>query len=113
MGVQILAPPGEPPVRGKAALGDWCRAFLAKYRRAHLTDKEVFVGQGWAVEFGRFDWTLAPTDRSAAAVDRGHLHASLKATARWRLAFRPRGLEQLRASFLTFSGPLAPSPSAG
>lgn len=69
----VLAPPGEPPVRGKAALGDWYRAFLAKYRTTALTlsDKEVFVGQGWAVEFGRFEWTLAPTDGSAAVVDRG------------------------------------------
>jgi len=69
----IMAPPGEPPVKGKDALRRWYQAFLAKYRTSSLslTDKEVFVGDGWAVEFGRFEWRLAPTDGAAAVVDRG------------------------------------------
>jgi ketosteroid isomerase-like protein len=69
----IMAPPDEQPVKGKAALRAWYQAFLAKYRTSSLslTDKEVFVGNGWAVEFGRFEWALAPTDGTGPVVDRG------------------------------------------
>ena len=33
--------------------------------------KEVFVGDQWATEFGRFDWGLAPPDGSAVVRDHG------------------------------------------
>jgi ketosteroid isomerase-like protein len=69
----VLAPPGEPPIRGKEAMRTWYAGFLSQYRTTSLTlaDKEVFVGDGWAVEFGSFEWGLAPAAGGESVVDRG------------------------------------------
>jgi len=69
----IIAPPGDQPVSGKKAVQQWYKDFLRKYRTSSLdlTGKEVFVGERWATEFGRFDWGLAPLDGSAMVLDHG------------------------------------------
>jgi ketosteroid isomerase-like protein len=67
-------PAGEPPTRGKAALRSWMEGFLARYRTTtlRLADREVMVGNGWAVELGTYEWALAPAVGGTPAVDRGH-----------------------------------------
>ena len=69
----IIAPPGEQPVSGKKAVQQWYKNFLRMYRTSSLdlVGKEVFVGDRWATEFGRFDWGLAPADGSAVVRDHG------------------------------------------
>lgn len=69
----IIAPPGDQTVIGKRAVEQWYKDFLRKYRTSslNLTGKEVFVGDRWATEFGRFDWGLAPVDGSALVLDHG------------------------------------------
>jgi uncharacterized protein (TIGR02246 family) len=70
----FFMPPGEPPVRGQDALRKWMTGFLAQYRTSSLTlaDREVLVGNGWAVELGTFEWTLQPAAGGSAVVDRGN-----------------------------------------
>ena len=60
----VIAPPGEPVLRGKDKIEKWYKDFLANYRTAslRLSNKENFVGAQWAVEFGHFDWRLQPTN---------------------------------------------------
>ena len=86
----VMAPPGEPVVRGKDNIVSWYKNFLAKYRTSslQLTDKEIFAGRDWAVEFGRFSWELRPTNGSAAVLDRGSYMQVWKrqATGRWHFA---------------------------
>jgi ketosteroid isomerase-like protein len=69
----VMAPPGEAPIRGKEAMRAWYAGFLSQYRTTSLTlaDKEVYVGDGWAVEFGSFEWGLAPAAGGESMVDRG------------------------------------------
>jgi uncharacterized protein (TIGR02246 family) len=70
----FFMPPGEPPVRGRDAVRQWMTGFLAQYRTSSLTlaDREVFVGSGWAVELGTFEWALRPAAGGSAVVDRGN-----------------------------------------
>lgn len=86
----IIAPPGEPHVSGKKAVEQWYKGFLTKYRTSVLvlSDKEVFVGDRWATEFGRFDWGLVPVDGSAAVLDHGTYMQVWKrqADGTWRFA---------------------------
>lgn len=58
----LMMPPGEAAVRGKHALRGWFTGFLSQYRTSSLTlaDREVFVGDGWAVEIGVYEWVLTP-----------------------------------------------------
>lgn len=69
----VLMPPGEPPVRGKKAVREWYTAFLSQYRTSSLTltEREAFVGSGWAVELGSYAWGLAPAGGGTPSVDRG------------------------------------------
>jgi len=86
----IIAPPGEPVLRGKDNIGKWYKDFLANYRTTSLklSNKENFVGTDWAVEFGHFDWVLQPTDRSASVLDHGTYMQVWKrqADGSWRFA---------------------------
>lgn len=70
----FFMPPGEPPVRGDKALRTWMTGFLGQYRTTSLTlaDREVLVGNGWAVELGTFEWTLEPIAGGSPVVDRGN-----------------------------------------
>ncbi len=69
----LLMPPGEAAVRGKGAMRRWYTGFLSQYRTSSLTlaDREVFLGEGWAVELGTYEWGLTPAAGGAAVIDRG------------------------------------------
>lgn len=86
----VMAPPGEAPIHGKEAMRTWYAGFLAQYRTTSLTlaDKEVFVGDGWAVEFGTFKWDLAPAASGESVVDHGTYMQVWKRTPEgaWRFA---------------------------
>lgn len=86
----VFMPPGEAPSRGKEAVRAWMVAFLGQYRTTTLTlaDREVFVGDGFAVELGTYDWGLAPTAGGAATVDRGNYMQvwTKDASGQWRFA---------------------------
>jgi ketosteroid isomerase-like protein len=85
-----LMPPGEPVVRGKNAMREWYSGFLSQYRTSSLTfsNREVFVGDDWAVEVGTFDWGLAPVAGGDAIVDHGNYMQVWKALpdGQWRFA---------------------------
>lgn len=70
----VLMPPGEAAVRGAAAMREWYSAFLAQFRTFSLTlsDREVFVSDGWAVELGTFEWGLMPAGGGDPVLDRGN-----------------------------------------
>jgi uncharacterized protein (TIGR02246 family) len=70
----VFMPPGEPPIRGRDAVRKWMTAFLAQYRTSSLSlnDREVLVGNGWAVELGTFEWALQPAAGGAVLADRGN-----------------------------------------
>ena len=86
----VMMPPREAPVRGKAAMRAWYAGFLSQFRTSSLilTDREVFVGDGWAVEAGAFEWGLAPAAGGETTVDRGHYMQVWKAQpdGQWRFA---------------------------
>ena len=69
----LLMPPGEDAVRDKSAMRDWYAGFLSQFRTSSLTlsDREVFIGGGWAVELGSYEWGLTPADGGSAVLDRG------------------------------------------
>lgn len=85
-----MMPPGEAAVVGKDAVRAWYGAFLTQYRTSSLTlsDREVFVGTGWATELGKYEWGLAPAGGGATAVDRGHYMQvwSRRPNGQWRFA---------------------------
>jgi uncharacterized protein (TIGR02246 family) len=70
----LLMPPGEDAVRGKNAMRDWYAAFLSQYSTSSLTlsDREVFVGDQWAVEVGSYEWGLIPAAGGGDVLDRGN-----------------------------------------
>lgn len=86
----VIAPPGEPVLRGKDKIEKWYKDFLSDYRTAslQLSNKENFVGAQWAVEFGHFDWRLQPTNGSATVLDHGTYMQVWKrqADGSWRFA---------------------------
>ena len=69
----VMMPPGEAPIRGKDALRAWYAAFLSQYRTSSLTlgEREVLVGEGFAVEIGSFEWGLIPAAGGSPVLDRG------------------------------------------
>lgn len=69
----LLMPPGEAAVRGRNAMRDWYARFLIQYRTSSLDlfDREVFVGDGWAVELGAYRWGLVPPAGGDEVLDRG------------------------------------------
>jgi len=86
----FFMPPGEPPIRGRDSMRKWTASFLAQYRTSSLTlsDREVRVGDRWAVELGTFAWTLQPVAGGAAIVDRGNYMQLWKreGDGKWRFA---------------------------
>jgi uncharacterized protein (TIGR02246 family) len=69
----IMAPPGDNPVRGKQAMREWLAGFFQQFHTTtlKLEEKEVFLGEGFAVEYGTYEWGLAPNAGGEAMVDRG------------------------------------------
>lgn len=84
----LMMPPGEPVIRGKDALREWFAGFLSQYRTTSLTfsDCEVLVGDGWAVELGRYDWDLERVGGGEPVIDRGNYMQVWKAQpdGEWR-----------------------------
>ncbi|HSQ20201.1 MAG TPA: DUF4440 domain-containing protein [Blastocatellia bacterium] len=70
----VLMPPGEAVVRGKNAMQEWYEGFLSHYRTSSLilSDREVIVGEGWAVELGTYEWGLEPVSGGDPVLDRGN-----------------------------------------
>jgi ketosteroid isomerase-like protein len=70
----LMMPPGEPAVHGKNAMRDWYTGFLSQYRTSSLTlsNREVFVSEGWAVELGAYEWGLTPAAGGDPVLDRGN-----------------------------------------
>ena len=70
----VMMPPGEAAIRGKAAMRVWYAGFLAQFRTSSLTlnDREVFIGEGWAVETGTYEWGLEPAAGGDPIIDRGN-----------------------------------------
>jgi ketosteroid isomerase-like protein len=101
----VLMPPGEPAVRGKSALRAWYTGFLSQYHTTSLTlaDQEVFVGDGWAVELGTFEWDLAPAAGGTPVLDRGNYMQV------WKL--QPDGKWQFAREVWNSSVPAAPPPA--
>ena len=69
----LMMPPGEAPVRGKAAMRAWYEGLLSQYRTVSLdlTEREILVGDAWAVVSGRHVWTMAPRAGGASFTDTG------------------------------------------
>jgi ketosteroid isomerase-like protein len=69
-----MMPPGEPGVRGKAEMRTWYAGFLSQYHTTSLvlTDREVLVGDGWAVELGGYKWGLEPANGGDPVLDTGN-----------------------------------------
>lgn len=69
----IFMPAGEAPVHGKSAMRTWMAAFLSQFRTSTLTlaHKEAFIGDGWAVEVGTYEWGLVPAAGGDVAIDHG------------------------------------------
>lgn len=70
----VFMPMREPLVRGRDAMRIWMIGFLAQYRTSSLSlaNREVIVGEGWAVELGTYEWQLTPAAGGAPQVDRGN-----------------------------------------
>jgi ketosteroid isomerase-like protein len=58
----VFAPPNEPNAAGKTAVRAWCDAAFraAKTTAMAVSDRGVTMAGDWAIEHGKFDWTLAP-----------------------------------------------------
>jgi ketosteroid isomerase-like protein len=69
----VLMPPGEAPVRGKAAMREWYLGLLSQYRTESLilTDREVSVAAGLAVVAGTHEWRLQAAAGGDPVVDHG------------------------------------------
>lgn len=84
----VMMPPGEDVIRGRNAMREWYAGFLSQYRTSSLilSDREVFVGDRWAVELGTFEWGLTPTAGGTPVVDRGNYMQVWKPAldGRWR-----------------------------
>jgi ketosteroid isomerase-like protein len=86
----VMIPPGEPVVHGERGMREWYAGFLSLYRTSSLTlsEKEVFVGDGWAVELGAYEWGLASADGGATVMDVGHYMQLWRSQpdGRWKFA---------------------------
>ena len=69
----IIMPPGEPVLKGKAAVRTWYEQFVKQMRTSSLkiTDRELLIGGDHATEVAGFEWTLVPVAGGQQIVDRG------------------------------------------
>jgi ketosteroid isomerase-like protein len=86
----VMMPPGEAAIRGKAAMRAWYAGFLSQFRTSSLTltDREVFIGEGWAVELGTYEWGLKALAGGDPVIDRGNYMQVWKQQpdGQWRFA---------------------------
>jgi ketosteroid isomerase-like protein len=86
----VLMPPGEAPLRGKAAARQWYIGLVAQYRTSSLalTQREVFVGDRVGAVVGTHEWILKPVAGGDPVVDRGSYMQIWKqqADGRWLFA---------------------------
>lgn len=86
----VMMPPGEAIVRGKQAMREWHTAFLSLYRTTSLElgNRELFVGNGLAVELGTYAWGLQPVAGGEPFIDRGNYMQVWKhqANGEWQFA---------------------------
>jgi len=86
----VMMPPGEPVLRGKAAMREWYKGFLSVFTTSSLTfaDREVLVGDDWAVELGSYEWGLTPAAGGAPVIDRGNYMQVCRSRpdGQWRFA---------------------------
>jgi ketosteroid isomerase-like protein len=69
----IIMPPGEPVLKGKAAVRTWYEQFVKQMRTSSLniTDRELLISGDHATEVAGFEWTLVPVAGGQQIVDRG------------------------------------------
>lgn len=86
----VLMPPGEAPLRGKAAAREWYTGLVAQYRTSSLalTQREIFVGDRVGAVIGTHEWILKPVAGGDPVVDRGSYMQIWKqqADGRWLFA---------------------------
>jgi len=70
----VMMPPGEGAVRGKTAMREWHGTFLSLYRTKSLKldNREIFVGNGLAVEISTYAWGLQPVAGGETFIDYGN-----------------------------------------
>jgi ketosteroid isomerase-like protein len=69
----VLMPPNQAPLIGKAAVRAWYTGFLSRVHTVSVTvaDREVFLGDGWAVERASFEWVVNPVGGGDPITDPG------------------------------------------
>jgi ketosteroid isomerase-like protein len=68
----VMIPPNQPPVIGvDASIEWWTTGFQASRTALHVTPRELYVADGWALDW--FDWvlTLVPLGGTTTAIDHG------------------------------------------
>ncbi|HVD62434.1 MAG TPA: nuclear transport factor 2 family protein [Gemmatimonadaceae bacterium] len=85
----IIMPPGESPLKGKAAVKTWYDGFLTQLRTTDLTvsDREVVLGDDEATEIAGFEWKMNPVAGGQQVVDRGSYMQLWKRAADGRWLF--------------------------
>jgi uncharacterized protein (TIGR02246 family) len=87
----IFCPPHEPIRRGKSEVKGWFEGVLKqiKTERVSVTDREVVLADGWAIEKGEFTWTVSPVGGGGPIEDRGRFMAIWKRQndGKWKAAY--------------------------
>ena len=83
----VLAAPGVPPVRGRAAIGDYFARTLPGFATAGVTVTDEPLGESATSGNLGFQWKrYAIVDRSGAVVDRGKLLTLFRRTqGQWQI----------------------------
>jgi uncharacterized protein (TIGR02246 family) len=70
----VFTPPNAPNAVGKEAVRSWCQGAFSQAKTSAVTvsDREVTVTGDWAIEHGKFDWTLIPVGGSNSVRDQGN-----------------------------------------
>ena len=70
-------PPNAPNAVGKEAIRGWCQGAFAQARSSAVavSEREVTVSGDWAIEHGKFDWTLMPVAGGNPLRDQGNFVA--------------------------------------
>jgi len=73
----VFTPPNAPNAVGKEAIRSWCQGAFAQAKSSAVTisERQVTVAGDWAIEHGKFDWTLRPVAGGDSLRDRGNFLA--------------------------------------